>query len=83
MGIGQESKLGDNGRSDEKEVDDLRIHELYSRIPSPNNPEAGDWTPMSVGDQEAHSRILHRDDIKGVKTTLYKYQLVRGESRII
>jgi hypothetical protein len=88
MGWGRRLYFGEKGKSlgqgsaDEKEEDRLRISELYSRVPSPQKPEAEDWTPLSVGDQDTHSRILRGDDIKGIKTTLFQYQLVSDLLRL-
>jgi len=55
----------------------MGIHELWSSIPSPKKPAADDWTPLSAGDRAAHSYIMRGDNIKGIKTDLYTYQLVR------
>jgi hypothetical protein len=45
-------------------------------IPSPTIPTIYDWAPVTLGDEEAQSRIVRGDDIKGVRTGLYKYQMV-------
>jgi hypothetical protein len=65
----------------EKEEETSKINQLYSKIPSPCTPTVDDWTPLSLGDDEAQSRIIRGDDLRGVKTVLYKYQLVRVEER--
>jgi hypothetical protein len=55
----------------------MGIHELWLNIPSPKTPEAQDWTPKSAGDRKAHSCLLRGDDIEGIKTNMYRYQVVR------
>ena len=64
-----------------QEEDSLKIHKLYSLIPSPAAPAVEDWRPSSAGDFDSHGRIMRGDDLKGINTVLYKYQLVGFQIR--
>lgn len=59
-----------------QEEDRYGIHDLYAQIPSPPSPSAEDWMPLSLSDSDAQARLLSQGDLKGLKSSLYNYQIV-------
>lgn len=64
-----------------QDEDRYRVNDLYALVPSPSAPTAEDWAPRSLGDEDTQSRLICGGDLKGLKSTLYKYQIVSVSSK--